>query len=335
VSEEKPLDPTPARIAKARREGNVPRSPELLAAVAFGAASLAVCAVAAEMASFASEAFAAAAHDKSAAPPSIMLLLFALVPAACGALCAAAASIGQTGGFSVTAIGVKLERLNPAEGLRRMLSRETFAHGLRAIAAFIVALCVLTPSISAIVLGAANAGGVTVVASSAWSGVRRVLFVACAVGLIFACAEYAVLRSSWLRRLRMSFEELKREIKEHEGDPHVRGRRKELRRDLLRGSLQSVTKAAFVVANPTHVAIALEYAPPEVPVPTVLVRAADSVALRVREIAARCNIPVVENALLARALFRDTGAGRPIPVEHYVAVAEIVVALARTGSLHA
>ncbi|HEY2555169.1 MAG TPA: EscU/YscU/HrcU family type III secretion system export apparatus switch protein, partial [Candidatus Cybelea sp.] len=80
---------------------------------------------------------------------------------------------------------------------------------------------------------------------------------------------------------------------------------------------------------PTHVAVALAYAPPLVAVPRVLVRAIDDLALQVRALAARHRIPVVENPLLARALYRDVRSGEPIPHEHYLAVAEVVIALAR------
>jgi flagellar biosynthesis protein FlhB len=88
-----------------------------------------------------------------------------------------------------------------------------------------------------------------------------------------------------------------------------------------------------VVANPTHVAIALDYRPPDVPVPRVLVRAADAAAAHIRELAARHGIPVVENVALARALYRDARAGDVIPHAHYVAVAEVVAALMRSGAI--
>jgi flagellar biosynthetic protein FlhB len=94
--------------------------------------------------------------------------------------------------------------------------------------------------------------------------------------------------------------------------------------------MRRIKDASFVVTNPEHVAVALEYRPPTVPVPRVLVRALDEAARRVREIASSYGIPIVENAALARALYRDGRSGRPIPHEHYVAVAEVVAALLRS-----
>jgi flagellar biosynthesis protein FlhB len=129
----------------------------------------------------------------------------------------------------------------------------------------------------------------------------------------------------------MSLEEFKRDLREQDGDPMARARRKAAHRAIVRGSLQRLREAAFVVTNPTHLAIALEYAPPKVVVPRVLIRAADEAALLVRSRARELNIPVIENVPLARELFAKANPGEYIPQETYVAVAEIVAALARAG----
>ncbi len=95
---------------------------------------------------------------------------------------------------------------------------------------------------------------------------------------------------------------------------------------LARGSLRRVKEAAFVVCNPEHIAVALEYRPPAVPVPRVLVRAADETAARVRAIAVECGVPLVRNVALARMLY-ETDVEQYIPPECYAAVAEIVAQL--------
>ena len=129
----------------------------------------------------------------------------------------------------------------------------------------------------------------------------------------------------------MSFEDRKRETKEEEGDATARGRRRALHRAVAHGGARRLKDAAFVVTNPQHIAIALEYQPPAIPVPRVLLRSADAAAVQIRELASRLRIPIVENVALARALYRDARTGEPIPHEHYVAVAQVVVALARQG----
>jgi flagellar biosynthesis protein FlhB len=101
----------------------------------------------------------------------------------------------------------------------------------------------------------------------------------------------------------------------------------------IRGALARVEHASFVVANQARVAVALEYRPPGIPVPTVLVRAVDEMALHVREIASAHLVPVIENDRLARLLYNDTRVGEPIEHAHHVAVAEVVVGLIRAGAL--
>ena len=133
----------------------------------------------------------------------------------------------------------------------------------------------------------------------------------------------------------MTFDEFKRDAKEQDGDPQAKSRRKQLHRTLVRGGIGRTREASFVVVNPTHIAIALRYAPPAVPVPEIIVRAADASALEVRAIAERARIPVVEDVALARLLWRSGEAGRPIPADSFVAVATAIAALIRAGVLAA
>ncbi|MBV8723863.1 MAG: EscU/YscU/HrcU family type III secretion system export apparatus switch protein [Candidatus Eremiobacteraeota bacterium] len=332
MPEEKPLEATPHRIRKARREGDVARSSQLTANLSFALAVLAVAAVSPQVAGLAHRDVAAAAAHLSA--PSSMWLVVVLTIACIG--CAAAGSVfaaaAQSGGFALIAVTAKFERLDPAQGLRRLCSRETLDGGLRAVIAFGCATAAILPVAAMGAAAMMNAQSVAAVAAHAWKSSQAIAGVCVGVGLLFSAAEYAASRGAWLRKLRMSFDERRREVKEEEGDAATRGRRRALHRALLRGGLQRIKAAAFVVANPRHVAVALEYRPPDVPVPRVLIRALDAFALEVRAAAARHGIPVVESAALARALYRDVRAGQPIPVAHYVAVAEVVVALGRIGT---
>ncbi|MEO6835473.1 MAG: EscU/YscU/HrcU family type III secretion system export apparatus switch protein [Candidatus Tumulicola sp.] len=326
---EKPFEATPHRIEKAKRDGNVARSSELGANLAFASAACAVVAVAPLFGVTARGAIAAGASGRAAWPAATATIALALIPVASAAAAGVVASVLQSGGLTAVAVGAKCERLNPVEGLKRMLSRETLAHGARAFGAFGVAIVVMVPAVVAAASEMLRATAMTAVAAAAWHAVERVAWAACGTGLLFALAEYGAARGAWLRKLRMSFDERKREAKEQDGDPFARGRRRALHRSLLRGPIAAVKDASFVVANPTHVAVAVEYRPPGVPVPRVVVRAAGHAAVRVRALAATHGVPVVENVALARALYRDGRVGEPIAHAHYVAVAEIVAALVR------
>lgn len=334
-SGEKQFEATPSRLAKAKRDGNIPRSAEFSANAAFIAAAIGTCFVVPQIGTLARSAIATAARGATPTTTVLALLDFALIPMAAAAAGGLLAGFIQTGGLHMIAVVPKFEKLNPAEGFKRMFSRETLTQGARGLVAFAIAVGAIVPSLRDLFSASTSASGPVAFGSVAWAGAQHVVFAAAAVGMCFAAAEYGVARQAWLKKLRMSFEELKRDMKEQEGDPHARSRRKSLHRSMVRGSLAKVKEASFVVVNPTHIAIALQYNPPEVPVPTVLVRAADDGALRVRELANEHRIPIIENIPLARALYRDAEVGTPIPHAHYVAVAEIVAALTRSTLRHA
>jgi len=306
----------------------VARSNELGANLAFAAGALTLLALLPQLAAVAVNAVAASISTRSGWQ-SVAIVALALVPIAASALAGTFGSLLQNGGLHLIAVAPKMERLNPVAGMKRMLSCDTLAHSARAVLAFVGATAAMAPFLGWCAVALMRAPPLAAVVAQTWASGRHALFAASGVGFGFALAEYGAARAAWLRRLRMSFEERKREIKEEEGDASARGRRRALHRALLRGGMRRLKDAAFVVVNPEHVAVALEYRPPRVCVPRVLVRAADAAASVVRATAGRYGIPIVENVWLARALYRDGRAGEPIPHPLYVAVAEVVVALMR------
>jgi flagellar biosynthesis protein FlhB len=160
-----------------------------------------------------------------------------------------------------------------------------------------------------------------------------VIGVALAVGGAFALAGAAFESKKWRHRLRMSLDELKRDLRQNEGDPSLRLRRRRAHGGLVRGSIGRLREAAFVVANPSHIAIALAYRPPQIAVPRVVVRATDEAALFVRRRAAQLGIPVVEDVTLARALFATSEPDAFIPRELYEDIARIVAVLLQQRKL--
>lgn len=328
VSQEKPFEPTQTRLEKARREGDVARSADLGAAFAFAAA---LCGTAAALAPLG--ALARAQLTGRASAGSIALTFaWSLVPALCAASAATSAAFLQSG-VRVRPIQVKFERLNPVDGLKRMASQETALAALRASVAVVFILLAAVPAAIRVLAAGIGARTAPALAALVWQDALTAGFALAAVALLFGGADYALALARWKKRLRMSLDELKREQKEQDGDPAAKGKRRSLHRELARSSLQRLKEAAFVVVNPTHIAIALEYAPPAVPVPRVLLRAADETALRMREAAEQLRLPVVENVPLARALYATAQAGDVIPKATYIAVAEIVASLTKAGLL--
>jgi flagellar biosynthesis protein FlhB len=331
---DKRFDPTPTRKQQAVREGNIARSSELGGIASFGAAALAATAAV----PFACDAATAALRDVAAHPLAgawppalVMVALAAFAPAAAAAVAGVAIGLAQAGGLRVTAPKLDLKRLDPFAGLKRMLGVDAAIGVARASLAFAAALAALLP-LGRDVLGTATSLATPAAAAALVSqAALRATGCALAVGAAFALADYALARKRWAKGLKMSFDEIKREAKENEGDPQAKARRKSAHRMLVRGAIGRTREASFVVVNPVHVAVALRYEPPAVPVPEVLVRALDDGALAVKALAREHGIPIVEDIALARLLYAQGETGRAIPPEAYVAVAQVVASLARAG----
>ena len=128
----------------------------------------------------------------------------------------------------------------------------------------------------------------------------------------------------------MSKQEIKEEFKQMEGDPQVKGKIKQLQRQMAQSRMmQKVPGADVVIRNPTHFAVALRYKPDQDTAPLVLAKGQDAVALRIVKVAEEAQVAVVENVPLARALYATTEIGQEIPPELYNAVAEVLVYLYR------
>lgn len=300
----KRFEPTPSRLARARREGDHPLSRDLIAVAAFGGGTLVLVVGGPLLGEGAREALRESLVTASAQRLTLILaaaLVAVWVAAAAGAVLA---TLVQTRGPTFRA---------PAWRLSFM--RGFNAEMLRATAR------------SALTVGA---GCTTVVAVTAPhpTAIGRVVESVAAVGALGACVDLLASRAAWRRRLRMTHEELRRDLREHDGDPHTRGRRRRLHRSFVRGSLREIRRATFVVVNPTHLAVALRYAPPQTEVPEILVRAADERALRARRLAAEAAVPIVEERDLARQLYAHDALGA-IPPEAYVAVAHVIARLER------
>jgi flagellar biosynthetic protein FlhB len=154
------------------------------------------------------------------------------------------------------------------------------------------------------------------------------------IGLLLAATLVAVLIAGidlpyqhWIfrRRMRMSLQEMKEEMRTIEGDPHIKARLRRLRRQRARRRMMhEVPKATVVIANPTHFAVALKYQRGKDVAPVVVAKGVDLIALRIREVAAEHRVAVIENPPLARALHASVEIGEVIPHEHFEAVAKVI-----------
>jgi flagellar biosynthesis protein FlhB len=329
MAEDKPFEATQNRLDKARREGDMPRSPEVNACLAFAGAIVGLMAVLPLLGGAARVSLTSAARVQEPidVPALLAVAACALAPMAGGITGAVLSTMVQSKGVAVRPLRFTPGKLNPLEGLKRMFSRDSALSAAKACIAATVAITAILPALHDIFAVNESSEALVPLVASALVAVAVTTVV---VGLTFGILDLLMEQQKWRRRLRMSFDELKRDMKQNEGDPLVRSRRKQAHRALVRGSIARLRDAAFVVTNPTHIAIALEYHPPEVEVPRVLIRSIDEGAELVKRKARELGIPLVENIALARLLLATAEVDAYIPREAYVTVAQIVAALMKT-----
>ena len=143
--------------------------------------------------------------------------------------------------------------------------------------------------------------------------------------VVVAAIDFFSSKSSWRKRMRMTRQEVKDEIKQSEGDPIFKAKRRSLALDRSRRRMISdIPRATVVITNPTHYSIALRYVRSEGGAPIVIAKGKDLIALKIREVATSCGILIVENKPLARSMYDHIEVSQAIPPEFYKAVAEII-----------
>ena len=343
-SEEARIDPTPRRLAAARRRGEVAQSRDLVSAVALLAAVVTLVvqgpASAARLTAYMRAALAAAPAESAGVGPALAAGLAVTVrvlaaPLAAAALSALVVGLVQTGGLvALGAVRFDLARLSPAAGLRRALG----APALRQVGKGLLKVAIVGTAVWFVVrplLGGVPAlAGAPVPRVAALLGVlagRLALYVALAA-LVVGAADYLLARHLHVRGLRMTRDEVRRESKEAEGDPTHRAERARLHRELAEQRMVAdVRSAELVVINrgqvaSDQIAVALRYDKDGDGAPVVVARGERLLADRIRAAARDAGVPIfpliLRDAGLARSL-RGLDEGAEIPVALYEAIAEL------------
>lgn len=218
-------------------------------------------------------------------------------------------------------------RLNPLKGFTKLFGRSalvSFAKGLlkTAVAATVVGMVVWPARDHMLALITMPIGAVLPYVQGL---TVQILIAALAVLGIIAMADYGWQYFDRMRRLRMTRQETRDEHKQSEGDPAVKARIRQIRNERSRKRMMAnVPKAAVIITNPTHYAVALGYEQGKMSAPIVLAKGVDDIALKIREIGRAHNVPIVENPPLARALYAAVDLDEPIKAEHYTAVAQVI-----------
>jgi len=333
---------TPRRRQKAREQGQVARSRELVASVA---TLTAVLVLAAEVPQFALRWRALFTHDLEAgaggdlgngaalsASASLALVRAAGLTLAMSWMAALLAAVGQGGlVFAPAALEPRLSRLSPAARLEQLFSLSSLGRLLKSLlpgcAVIAVTIAVLRRDWAILLcLPRLSSAGV------AWFCGQRIFEIAWKSALallVWAIADYWMERQKLERELRMSRQELKEEYKETEGHPAIKARIRRLQRQLRRRRmLEDVKRAAVVITNPDEFAVALEYNS-SLPAPKVVAKGRNLFAQQIKQVARWQGVPLVENPPLAHALYRAVEVGQSIPAKLYAVVAGILAAIYR------
>ena len=337
---EKTESATPKRLEKAREEGQVARSRELASFALLAAGFFGVWGMAGPISGHLQSILRGAFtfnHDTVLDTRQMMIGaanaskegMLAVLPALALSAFAALAAPMALGGWLITTkpLAPNFGRLNPISGLGKIFSMQGPVQlGMSILKTMVV-------------------GGMA--GSAIWSRKAQVLdlltkpldlaladamhliIVCCgmAIGGLFLVAVVDVPYQMWshAKKLRMSKEEVKREHKDSEGDPHVKGRiRSQQRAAARRRMMQAIPTADVIVTNPTHFAVALKYSDGEMRAPRVVAKGVNLVAARIRELGLENNVPLLEAPPLARALYHNVELNREIPGALYGAVAQVL-----------
>ncbi len=338
---ERTEDATPKRRREAREEGNIARSNDAAnAIILLGAILVLASTMRPFLGSLASLLEKALSGDHIGSGIRVEEVPTLVVPMASEAILAALPIVvGATAiailahlwqvGFLVSskALEPKFERLDPTKGFGRIFGAQ---------GAIKTAMDILKVIVVGWIAWSLTAGILPQIAALPELGVLRGFEEIGSIGLnlavqagaallVLGIADYAVQRFKHERDLRMTKQQVKEEFKESDGNPEVKRRRMQIARQLAMQRLQtSVPKADVIVTNPEHISVAIQYDPDTMGAPRIVAMGADNLAMRIRQIATKHGIPIVERKPLARALYATAKVGQEIPADHYKAVAEIL-----------
>jgi len=340
TAQDRTLPATDRKIEKSRGEGQVARSRDLGHLAALGAGAVLLTAFGSQLIGWMGRRLADALRfdARQLADPASMFshlesaaheLMLAVLPLGGTLLLVAVAAGVAAGGWNFTwkALEPRYEKIDPWAGLKRMLSPQQLGVMLKA--------CLL-----ALVLGAIGflylrshlaefiqllAQPLPAALSSAGVLVRGGVALMLLALVLFAVMDVPLQRQLLLRRLRMSFEEVKKEQRDVEGNAEVKGKMRARMREMSnRRMLAAVPKADLVVMNPTHYAVALKYDETRMAAPRVVAMGADLMAMRIRDAANGASVPVLQAPSLARALYAHAEIDREIPAQLFSAVAQVL-----------
>jgi type III secretion protein U len=326
------------KLDDARKKGQVAQSKDLASAFAFGFAVVALIATASSaddrLRNIVASALTIASADAEDALTSTLQATFSMVIDSVwitAPVLAAAMIGGIVGGLSHVGFLVsfepllpKPEKIDPVAGVKRMFSLKTLFEAFKSAVKAVFIGWVLYDAVRSLTptLVVSGYGVPESIGKNAWSAVIHLMLLCTVLFVVLGVIDFVIQRLLFLKEQKMSKDEVKREYKQSEGDPQIKGQRRAIAQELaFSDPAPAVATANAVVVNPTHYAVALRYEPAECGLPFIVAKGVDAEAAQIREAAKREGVPIIGNPELARALFKlPTLSTVPEPLLEAVAI---------------
>jgi flagellar biosynthetic protein FlhB len=339
-AEERTLDPTPKKLADARKKGQVARSRELNTTVMLLTASAVMYVLGGPTGLKIIEVIKAkfvldkkSIFDATATVTELTAALSAsmyfLIPVFFIMTCASIVGPVLVGGFTFSkdSFAPKFSRMNPLSGLGRMFGLQGLVELVKSVLKVLLLLVVtlwlfLILTERFLLLGSLP---IEQAVSSALGMIVGIFTILSATTLLVAAIDVPYVKWDHIRKLRMTRQEMKDESKESDGNPEVRGKVRQMQQETAnRKMLSDVKDSDVVIINPTHYSVALKYDLEGERAPVVVAKGVDHLALTIREVAKEHNVPLFRNVLLARTLYHNVEVEQEIPVDLYNAIAQVL-----------
>ena len=338
-SGDKTEKPTPKKLQDARKKGDVSKSKDITATAGMLAilllAAVALPVVAEQMAALVRASFEVMQEPFELAMPRLGRQAALTLLSVVGMVVLPVALVGALVEFiqagpvmSTEKLKPKMENMNPAKGIKRMFSMDNLVELLKSIVKTAVVGTIAWLVMKKVLpdLPLLAGGRPENVGSALWHTTWTLLAWAGGAFVLVSAADLAWQRFSYMKKMRMSMRDIRQEMKDAEGDPHLKGQRKQLQQEWAQqGANHAAADAHVLVVNPTHVAIAIAYDRETCPVPTVTAKGEDDDALAMRQAAQEAGVPVLRNIELARGLLADAETGEIVPAELFDIIATVVL----------
>ena len=339
-SQEKTEEPTTKRLDKAKEDGQVPRSKELTTSAVLLAGTLGLLIYGGQMANKLADIFRynfSINRDHIFDPTKMIAQLahsfhemfFSILPLFTVLLIAAITGPIVLGGwlFSTKSLAPKMDRINPFAGLKRMFSMKSLIELFKAIgkiAIIIFSAYFMLQVMKDGLLGLSKEAVERAVMHSLNLAVWAAILLSAAT-LFVAAIDIPIQIFEHTKKLKMSKQDVKDEMKDSEGKPEVKGKIRQMQMQMAQNRMMSsVPEADVIITNPTHFSIALKYNPETMDTPVLLAKGVEHNAMRIREIAREYKIELVESPPLARAIYHTTEIDGEVPEGLFLAVAQVL-----------